>query len=40
MKIAAVGFVMFWVGYLTACLMTMARGPKPPDYDDREWHDL
>lgn len=37
---AACIFVGFLVGYLAACLMVMARGPKPPSYDDRDWFDL
>ena len=40
MRYLLVGFVMFWVGFLASSLMAMARGSKPPDYDDRSWHDL
>lgn len=37
---AACVFGGFWVGYLAACLMVITKGPKPLDYDDREWYDL
>lgn len=30
----------YLAGLLTVALLHMARGPKPPSYDDRDWHDL
>ena len=37
---AACVFGGFWVGFLVSSLMVVARELKPPDYDDRPWHDM
>lgn len=37
---AACIFGGYLAGLLTAGLLQMARGPKPPSYDDRDWYDL
>lgn len=37
---AACVFGGYLAGLLTVCVLEIAKGPKPPSYDDREWHDL